>query len=279
MYNFNQKTLKIGLIHDFNTRITIKSMEDLSPTFGNELPFPQYHWITQSTWDNKTRYYYQFVIDGVFDTKKGINYLNDIVARIMITFPKQDIEKVKQEKIPAKKRGLKLKTFQNLKSMKSLPSNFLKANLFTNKDNVFWALKLAFEVQIERGNISYDTFETFAFNNFEHRVKDRSTLKAKCRNIYNWYFDRSFEVTKRRKYKDFNEYKEQSMATRQQQMKKINEKRKEESYRKIVGLISGLTSFEYKSKNGSWNISKIAKDLKITRPTVYKYIQEYEKKF
>ena len=69
------------------------------------------------------------------------------------------------------------------------------------------------------------------------------------------------------------------MATRQQQMKKINEKRKEESYRKIVGLISGLTSFEYKSKNGSWNISKIAKDLKITRPTVYKYIQEYEKKF
>ena len=68
MHNYNQKSLKMGLKTPFNTKITIKSMEDLSFSFGNEIPYPIWHWITQSEWDLKTRYYYQFTLDGVFDT-------------------------------------------------------------------------------------------------------------------------------------------------------------------------------------------------------------------
>ena len=271
MNNYNQKNLKSGLKSIFNTKITIKSYEDLSFSFGNEIPFPQWHWITQSQWDLKTRYYYQFEIDGVFDTSRGSMFLNDIIARFMITFPNYGIERQEVKRIPAKKVGLKLKQFQGLKSVKKLPTNFYKANLFTNKDNVFWALKINFEIQLERGNISYETFEDFAFANFEDKAKDRSTLRAKCRSIYNYYADRNFETRTR-----IRKNEEEVMATRQQNMAKINEKRKEVCRRVIFGLITGLTSFEYKKPSGDWNISKLAKDTKLTRPTIYKYLEEFK---
>ena len=271
MHNYNQKHLKSGLKTPFNTKITIKSYEDLSFSFGNEVPYPHWHWITESEWDLKTRYYYQYEIDGVFDTLKGVHFLNDIIARFMITFPTQGVEKQEVKRIPARKEGLKLKQFQGLKSVKSLPKNFFKTNLFTNKDNIFWALKIAFEIQLDRGNISYETFEDFAFANFEDKAKDRSTLRAKCRSIYNYYADRNFE-TRTRKRKD----KEEVMATRQQNMIKLNKNKAEKAKRVIIGLITGLTSFEYKKPSGEWNISKLAKDTKLTRPTIYKYLEEFK---
>ena len=271
MNNYKQTSLKSGLKSPFNTKITIRSLEDLSSSFGNEIPFPQWHWITQSQWDLKTRYYYQFVVDGVFDTTKGVMFLNDIIARFMITFPNQGIEKQEVKRIPARKEGLKLKQFQGLKSVKNLPTNFYKSNLFTNKDNIFWALKIAFEIQLDRGNISYETFEDFAFANFEDKAKDRSTLRAKCRSIYNYYADRNFETRTRLK-----KNKEDVLATRQQNMIKLNKDKAEKAKRVIIGLITGLTSFEYKKQSGEWNISKLAKDTKLTRPTVYKYLKEYE---
>lgn len=276
MNNYKQKSLKSELKTPFNTKITIKSMEDLSPSFGNELPYPEWHWITQSEWDLKTRYYYQFTIDGVFDTKKGVEFLNDIIARFMITFPSYGVEKQEVKRIPAKKEGLKLKQFQGLKSVKSLPKQFFKTNLFTNKDNIFWALKINFEIQLERGNISYETFEDFAFANFEDKAKDRSTLRAKCRSVYNYYFDRNFETRTRGKYKNHKHYLEETMATRQQNMIKLNKDKAEKAKRVIIGLITGLTSFEYKKPSGDWNISKLAKDTKLTRPTIYKYLEEFK---
>ena len=54
MNNYNQKNIKNGLKSIFNTKITIKSYEDLSFSFGNEIPYPKWHWITQSEWDLKT---------------------------------------------------------------------------------------------------------------------------------------------------------------------------------------------------------------------------------
>ncbi len=276
MNNYKQTSLKSGLKSPFNTKITIRSLEDLSTSFGNEVPFPQWHWITTSEWDLKTRYYYQFVVDGVFDTTKGVIFLNDIIARFMITFPSYGVEKQEVKRVPARKEGLKLKQFQGLKSVKKLSTNFYKTNLFTNKDNVFWALKIALETQLEQGNISYETFEDFAFANFEDKAKDRSTLRAKCRSIYNYYADRNFETRTRGKYKNHQHYLEETMATRQQNMAKINNKRKEDCRRVIVGLITGLTSFEYKKQNGEWNVSKLAKDTKLTRKTIYKYLAEYE---
>jgi transcriptional regulator of acetoin/glycerol metabolism len=56
---------------------------------------------------------------------------------------------------------------------------------------------------------------------------------------------------------------------------KINAQKKYEKAKKdIISLITGLYKEEYKKKDGSWNINKIAKDTGYTRPTVYKHLKD-----
>ena len=40
----------------------------------------------------------------------------------------------------------------------------------------------------------------------------------------------------------------------------------------MLNITTGMFKDEYKKPNGSWNISKIAKDSGTTRPTVMKYL-------
>ncbi len=65
--------------------------------------------------------------------------------------------------------------------------------------------------------------------------------------------------------------------SRQDHIKKVHEKRVNETYKKVVNTLTGLFAEEtYKKKDGTWNISKIAKDLKMDRKTVSKYIKKFE---
>ncbi|RBQ32290.1 hypothetical protein CRU92_00840 [Arcobacter sp. FW59] len=63
------------------------------------------------------------------------------------------------------------------------------------------------------------------------------------------------------------------MATRQQQAKKMTAKRVKSTKEKIYNCIRGLISFDYIKEDGSWNISKIARDTGTSRTTVYKYLK------
>ena len=62
--------------------------------------------------------------------------------------------------------------------------------------------------------------------------------------------------------------------SRSEHMKYINEKRKENNRKKVFDLITGLFAIFYKTKTGKWNISKIAKELRMGRNTVAKYLKE-----
>ncbi len=62
------------------------------------------------------------------------------------------------------------------------------------------------------------------------------------------------------------------MATREKHIKKVHTKRVNETKQKLDKILTGMFTFEYKLKNGNWNISKIAKDSKLSRNTVYKYL-------
>ena len=120
------------------------------------------------------------------------------------------------------------------------------------------------------GLIIWNTFETWAFENFIDLAKDKSTLKAKCRNVFNWYFERDWQIGRVNKS---NKTKEQIMATRQEHAIKIAKKKIVKIQRKkVLNCITGIFAHEYKKPNGSWNISKIAKDSGTTRPTVMKYL-------
>lgn len=64
------------------------------------------------------------------------------------------------------------------------------------------------------------------------------------------------------------------MATRKQQAKKMTAKKVKTTKEKIFNCTRGLIYFDYIKKDGSWNISKIAKDTGTSRTTVYKYLKK-----
>jgi len=217
-------------------------------------------------------------IDGYFGTKEGEKFLNDVIARFLLSFadlsPKRLPYKPNYEK--DKKTAHILVKAYSLKSfsrkLKSLPTKKKftprRADMF--EDFIFWAIKLYAEDLIrDYGIIPYEMLEDFALKTFEHK-KDRSTLKAKSKSIWNYYDERNWELPKKKFKQTKGEYK----MTRIENMKKINTERAEEKRRKILNAISGMFADDYKKKNGSWHIGKIAKDLNITEKTVKKYLPE-----
>ena len=222
-------------------------------------------------------YFIGWAIDGYFGTKKGQEYLNDTIARILLTLKPYNIER-----LPFKPNATDLQTARiyarvyklqeiskNLKSLQK--KNLIPTRADNFEDFTFWAIKLYAEDLIrDNGFIVYESLENWALTQFEHK-KERSTIKAKCRSVYNWYYERDFNIPK--KHKPLKQYLEETMATRSENMKKVSKEKEETNRRKIVNLITGLYAEDYKKKNGAWNITKIAKDLNIHRNTVAKHLK------
>ena len=243
----------------------LKIMGDISHLFGNEIPYPQSHYYS----NEHHRMVYCWYIDGFFGTKNNIKFLNDIIARFKITAECQlhSFKSVPMENITP----INLKAFKGLKSLArdKLKEKYQRVETRAD-DYVFWCLKLYAEDLIRKdGLIIWNTFENWAFENFIDLAKDKSTLKAKCRNVFNWYFERDWQIGRVNKS---NKTKEQIMATRQEHALKNSRKIADKTEKKILNCITGMFKDDYKKKDGSWHISKIAKDSGTTRPTVMKYL-------
>ncbi len=218
----------------------------------------------------KHSYLIGWLIDGYFKTSKNQAYLNDIVARMIFTLPVIEKLNYKPNNELQIDKIYKLKEF---KSLKSLPSKF-KGYEYAIKpekghDRVFWAIKWKTEQIIEEQGegrpVVFDLLHSWATTHFIDDVKDKSTLKAKCRSVWEWYYDRDWTIPTRREF----------LMTRSEHIKQVHEKRREDSKRKILNLITGLyAANDYKTKTGKWNISKIAKELRMGRDTVRKYLKE-----
>jgi Fic family protein len=97
--------------------------------------------------------------------------------------------------------------------------------------------------------------EDYAFRNFFDR-KDKSTLRAKCRNIWNWYNERSWKVTR----------KERAL--------KNAETIKSRKRKQILNAITGIMKDEYIKSDGTWNIYKLTKDLGMSKNTIKRHLKE-----
>jgi len=210
-----------------------------------------------------------WLIDGYFHTKKGQEYLNDVIARIIFTLPVKERLKYRPYNPLQIDKIYKLKEF---KSLKSLPNKF-KGYEYAIKpekghDRVFWAIKWKTEQIIEEQGegriVPFELLHNWATAHFIDDVKDKSTLKAKCRSVWNWYDERNWTIPPRK----------ESIMSRSEHIKQVHEKRREESKRKIANITTGLYADDYKTKTGKWNISKIAKELGMGRDTVKKYLKE-----
>lgn len=218
-------------------------------------------------------YLIAWAIDGYFGTQQGTQYLNDIIARVLITF--KDLKPTRQlykPKIDSASHYLpkiyKLQELQNLKSLRKQIKTPERADSFD--DHVFWAIKLFCEDLIRnQGLAAYSQLEDFAYSNF---TKDRSTLRAKCRSVFNYYETKNWQLPHSRKTKTDEELK----VTRQERALANTKAREEKAKAKVINAVTGLMSDIYKKKNGAWHIGKIAEDTNLYRDTVSKYLKELD---
>jgi len=244
-----------------NTLILFTLKGDGIELFDYDLPQP--HTYQRQ---NENTYRISFALNGTFTTIQGIRYLNDILARFTLSF-----EVLHTYKSFTTDEGIELSEFQGLKSIAKF-KNYEKVD--NGQDNIFWSIKLYLEALIKEssGLVAYSLLESFALNRFVDRAKDKSTLKAKCRSIWNWYDEREWTIpTRARKFTD----KELSMS-RADGARKTAKINAENTRKKVLNLITSMFKDEYKKKSGGWNVSKIAKDSGTSRNTVMKYIKEYE---
>lgn len=246
---------------------------DGSEIFDYNLPQP--HNYIRNTLDRYTIEYYLY--GNFFRTNKSGEYINDILARFTLSM--RIIEaKAKIVRGYIKQKPLKLYANNQFNSLKSIEKFRYKETVDIGRDNVFWAIKLYTEHLIKESGgsmVAYSLLESFAFSRFIDRAKDKSTLKAKCRSIWEWYSDRDWTVPKRYE-RTLKQYLEDTKMTRIENMKKINSDKTDRNYRKVVNLLTGLFSDDFKKKSGTWHYGKICKELNLSPNTVKKYIKQYE---
>jgi len=241
-----------------NTWLHFKGIGNGAEILDNNLPLPN-HYQRQ---DNDS-YSIAWLIDGYFHTSNGIAYLNDIIARIMLTIP----IKRRIEQAPSKYNGdaIKLKMLQNAIS---LPANFKTKADTSNRyqDPTFWAIKLQAIKLIKAYNgwFDYSILEDWANDNFVPD-KERSTINAKCRSVWYWYDKQDFKINEKREFK----------MSRTEHAKQLNEKRKLEAKAKVLEASKSLTA---RKKNGKLSATAIAEETGMNRKTVSKYLKEMELK-
>ena len=216
-----------------------------------------------------------WLINGYPGTKKSREYFNDIIARFIIAYKQNKPERLpykpifEREAIIDTKHTWELKNFQNLPSLYwANEKEIWTTNSTGTIDQIFWAIKIYTEELIKEFGegvpVSYELLQDFAFRNFFDR-KDKSTLRAKCRNIWNWYNERSWTIPKRKEWK----------MTRSERAKENAKLKKQRARAILLGFIqNNLLTSEYKKADGSWNITKLSKATKLSRPTIINHLKE-----
>ena len=219
-------------------------------------------------------YLIAYALNGYFGTQNGFKYLNDIIARFLITFREEKASRLSYPPTITNKsiyngKIYKLRELQQLKSLKSKNYTPERANSF--EDHTFWAIKLYCEDLIrEQGIATANQLEEFAYGNFE---KDRSTLRAKCRSIWNYYERKDWKIRERRKKS--TRTKGELMATRQENIAKVNANKIIKNKNKIKAILDDIfLQDQIKFKNGKYRISAIAELSGIHRETVSKHLKE-----
>ena len=206
-----------------------------------------------------------WLINGYPGTKKSREYFNDIIARFIIAYKQHKPERLPYEPILEREAIIDTEHTRELKHFQNLPSLYWaneKEIWTTNSagtiDQIFWAIKIYTEELIKEFGegvpVPYELLQDFAFRNFFDR-KDKSTLRAKCRNIWRWYDERGWKVTRR----------ERALKNAQS----IKEKKR----RQILNAVTGIMRDEYIKADGTWNIYKLTKDLGMSDNTVRKHIK------
>jgi len=242
------------------------------------LPTPNY------LYHAKKGYFIACQVDGFFGTQKGIEYLNDIIGRITISMNECSPRRLPWKPDTKEELALyyakihKLGSFQKAKSLPRKTKAPQRADNLGGKDYCFWAIKLYTEDLIrqygEGTPVPYEQVLDWALIQFDDHKKGKSTVKAKCRSIWNWYNDRGWQLPKlyERKYTD-----EELKMSRTDHIKKVHANRNAKAQAKIKSIIEDVfVQDEIKMKNGKYKISAIANLVEMSEKTVSKHLKEMD---
>ena len=232
-----------------NTKLSISILGDGQEIFDYSLPHP-----TKYT-RNGNKYTLEYTLKGYFHTKSSYEYLNDIIARFTLS-----MRVVNTNISSTEDTGIELSYFKGLKSI-IRPKNYESVDV--GQDNVFWSIKLYTEDLMREsgeGNlIAYSLLESFAFSRFIERSKDKSTLKAKCRSIWNWYDEREWKIPTR---------KGKGMS-RADGARIAHTKLAFDTKNKVIKAVAGLQAL-----NKKLTIASVSREAKVSLNTAKKYLIE-----
>lgn len=230
------------------------------------LPTP--HYYKRNTAE---AYSIAYKLDGYFHTKKSKEFLNDMIARLSLTLP---IERryyiIPSESEAVNNPAYKLQEFQNCESIKVDIYTRKEAKANKYEDRVFWSLKYEAERRIRAfGSLDLEMFLDYAFNVFDVKVdvKDGSTLRAKCRSIFEWYESRNWKVGRVRKIRKKGEITMEMT----EQRRKVNAIKKAKTNAKFLGAIDVLNI-----KGVKLTAKAISQEACIGIRTAERYYREYK---
>lgn len=185
MQNYSTKKIDTGFWLSFQIH------GDGSELFEYGLPMPTHYERA-----NNSSYGAYWLLDGYFGTKKSREYLNDTISKLSLAF--KISRRLGSPREGVANEAHKLSSFSGLPSLRTRSAQYLNSSKYD--DNVFWAIKLhAIRTIRVTGWLDRSSLTDWAFDVFlvgEH-VKDKSTLRAKCRSIFEWYEARNWRVDER----------------------------------------------------------------------------------
>ena len=221
---------------------------------------------------------YKLVVDGYGGTKRAKRFETDILLRFQIL--NDDIFSDIEKKITSEPSSYNLKELSNrLPSLPKYDKDFIARVLDNPKkyeDLCFWAMKAQMELLIKQGYTqSYNTLLEWALEQYPQ--KEYSTLKAKAKSIFNWYWARGFKTfgAYERKTTD-----EEYQMTRSENMKRVKTLQKATTQAKIKALIddSGLFECDFRHKDGQYkglvNVPKLARYMNVSEMTIRRNLKD-----
>jgi hypothetical protein len=227
-------------------------------------------------------YYIAWRIEGNPTSERAIEFLNDLIARFTLALDYK-VERKPWAPSPEQRAAAHYyaKIYKMRELSRALPSLLAKrAKAPSRADNfddyTFWAIKLWVEDRIRDyggsgSPVPYQEIEDWACSQFWNHRKGISTVRAKCRSIWNWYDERDWPLPNRQK-KD----PEEVYMTRRERAITNAKKKAEKARRAVINAVTGLYADDLKKKSGAWHIGKIAEATGVNPKTVSMYLKEWQ---
>jgi len=244
-------------------------------------------------------YYIGYRIEGFFGTPRNRKFLADVKLRFIATLVREGATKVQDMggliDMSNKNNIHFYDAVYNLRDdiapqLVSLPTqadenrdrvySFLSAFGANTEDLLFDAIRYAIYDFVKANGkkcLTYEYVEQIARIKYEiiGSKKGWSTAKAKAKAIYRWVMENYNPGNGKNNwnYKRKMTDKEYEMTRRERAI--LNAKKIKESKRKmILNTLTGILKDEYLKPDGTWNVYKLSKDLKMSPKTIRKHIKE-----